>query len=150
MVETKATPPQRFPDLTLSPGVGEFGISGQLPLALAFVGGLGLYLIGWLFEDLTYWLEDEAVFIWVVLLPLWLFLSALVWRSERRGWTAGLVLALPMFTAHVFVIWLIRGRLDDDHFGIAAMVAGAALLGWLLGRGLHHGIRWRRTRTTEN
>jgi hypothetical protein len=128
----------------LSNGAGEFGLSGQLPLALALVGGLGIYLTGWLFEDLTYWLEDEAVFLWVVILPLWLLLTAVFWQTDRRGWTVGLVLALPIFVAHVFVIWLIRGRLNDDHVGIAAMVAGAALLGWIFGRVLHHAIRWRR------
>jgi hypothetical protein len=149
-IEAKAPPPRQLPDLKLSPGVAEFGFSGQLPLALAFVGGLGIYFTGWLFEDLAYWLEDKAVFIWVVILPLWLFLTALSWQTDRRAWTAGLVLAIPIFAMHIFVIWLVRGRLNDDHFGIAAMVAGTSLLSWILGRVLHHGIRWRTMRSTED
>lgn len=47
------------------------------------------------------------------------------------------------------VIWVIRGDLWDDHVGIAAMVAGASLIGWMLGRLLHGIIRLRKAYVSQ-
>ena len=105
---------------------------------------VGLYGAGWLFEDTQYWLDAGAMTIWVGLLPLWLFCVAFVWRSDRIVLVDGFLIALVLFVVHVVVMWAIRDRLWDDHFGIAGMIAGAALAGWFLGRLLHTVIRWRR------
>ena len=125
-------------------GAGEFGISSQRLLTVGIIVAFGLYVTGWLFEDTQYWLDEVAMTVWVGVLPLWLFGVALVWRSSRMVLADGLLIALVEFIVHAIVIWAIRGRLWDDHIGIAGMIAGASLAGWLLGRLLHGIIRWRR------
>ncbi len=130
--------------LRLPIGVGEFGISSQHLTTVGIVIALGLYVVGWFFEDTQYWLDEVAMTVWVGVLPLWLFGVAFVWRSDRMVLAGGLLVALVEFVAHIVIILVIRGRLWDDHVGIAGIVAGASLVGWLLGRLLHGIIRWRR------
>lgn len=130
--------------LSLPIGVGEFGISSHRLTTVGIIVAFGLYVAGWLFEDTQYWLDAVAITIWVGVLPLWLFGVAFVWRANRMVLADGLLFALVTFLVHVVVIWAIRGRLWDDHIGIAGMVAGASLAGWLLGRLMHGFIRWRR------
>ena len=128
--------------LRLPIGVGEFGISSQHLTTVGIAITIGLYVAGWFFEDTQYWLDEVAMTVWVGVLSLWLFGVAFVWRSNRVVLVGGLLIALVEFTAHVVIILAIRGRLWDDHIGIAGMVAGASLAGWLLGRLLHAIIRW--------
>ena len=119
----------------------DFGWGGWLPLVIGVMGAGALYVAGWQFEDPRYWLADEAVALWVVGVPAWLFGVALAWRAPWGAWLPGVGLAVVFFVVHLAVIWMIAGRLQDDYLGIAAMVAGAALGGWLLGRGVHALIR---------
>ncbi|MEM8861898.1 MAG: hypothetical protein AAGD96_26545 [Chloroflexota bacterium] len=130
--------------MRLPVGAGEFGISSQYLISAGIVIAFGLYGAGWLFEDTQYWLDTVAMTFWAGLLPLWLFGVAFVWRSKRMVLADGLLIALAEFVVHIVVIWAIRGRLWDDHIGIAGTIAGASLAGWLLGRLLHSTIRWRR------
>jgi hypothetical protein len=133
--------------LKLPAGVGEFGTKNSILKAVGLLLALGLYVIGWTLEDTDYWLDARAMLVWVGLLPLWLLGVALMWRSDRMVLAYGLLLALGEFIAHVAVIFTIRGNLWDDHVGIAGLVAGASLAGWLLGRLLHGVLRWRRIRS---
>jgi hypothetical protein len=70
-------------------------------------------------------------------LPAWLRLVANVWRLKRDGWVAGLAIAVPIFLLHLAIMFALRHRLNNHQAGIAALYAGAALVGWLLGRALH-------------
>ena len=105
-----------------------------------------LYAAGWLLEDTRYWLAEEAVAVWGVALPAWLFLVALSWRARWGGWLTGFAVAIPVLALHLGIMWLIEGRLNDDDVGISAMFAGAALAGWLLGRLVHYVVRRARAR----
>lgn len=129
---------------SLPKGAGEFGISNQYLITFGMAIAIGLYGAGWLFEDTRYWLNAVAMTVWVGLLPLWLLGVAFVWRSNRLVLVDGLLIALTVFITHIVIIWTVSGRLWDDHVGIAGMIAGASLAGWLLGRLLHSVIRWRR------
>ena len=133
--------------LKLPAGVGEFGTTNRVLKTGSLVLALGLYVVGWFLEDTQYWLDERAMLIWVGILPLWLFGVALMWRSNRMVLGVGLLLALGEFIAHVAVIFTIRGSLWDDHIGIASLVAGTSLAGWLLGRVLHAVLRWRSVRS---
>jgi hypothetical protein len=122
----------------LPPGAGEFGIRGWVPIAVGLAGAALLYALGWQFEDIRYWLDAKAALIWASALPAWLLLAAFLWRPKRLGWVAGLAIAAPIFLLHLAVMYALRRRLNDDQVGIAALYAGAALVGWLLGRALHY------------
>ena len=114
---------------------------------MALGGALVFYVGGWFVEDTEYWLAEAAVWLWAVSMPAWLFLTALGWRAGRGAWLSGIAFAAVLFAVHLAVMGLIDGRLRDDHLGIAAMFAGAALGGWLLGRILHNTLRraWARS-----
>ena len=127
---------------------GEFGLVGSAPLLVGIAVAALLYIVGWLLEDTRYWLAEEAVALWGVALPAWLFLVALVWRPQWGGWLAGLALAVPMLALHLGIMWLIEGRLNDDDVGMSALFSGAALAGWLLGRLVHAVVRRARARAT--
>ena len=128
----------------LPSGAGEFGISSRYLPAVGALIAFILYIVGWFFEDTQYWLDETAMTIWIGALPLWLFVITLVWRSSRGMLVGGLVISLIVFVTHVAIILMIRGRLWDDHIGIAVVVAVASLIGWFLGRLVHSIIRWRR------
>ena len=133
--------------LKLPTGVGEFGIVSRHLTTVGIVMALGLYATGWLFEDTQYWLDETAMTVWVGVLPLWLLGVAFVWRSNRTVLAYGFLVALVEFVAHNTIIVAIRGRLWDDHVGIAGIVASASMVGWLLGRLLHGIVRWRRVQS---
>lgn len=128
----------------------DFGWGGWAPLAVGAVGTVALYAAGWEREDVSYWLDAEAVALWVGAVPAWLFAVALGWRASWGAWLPGLVVAVLLFLAHLAGFWLLAGRVQDDYVGIAAMVAGAAFGGWLLGRGVHALLRraWARSQTS--
>jgi hypothetical protein len=132
--------------LNMPQGIGEFGISHNLFLVLGITIALGLYILGWLFEDKQFWLNETAMLIWVGIMPITLFVFALLWRENRKVLLSGLVFSVVIFFVHLLIIWIIRGNLWDDHVGIAAIVACSSLAGWLLGRIGHRIIRWRKTR----
>lgn len=132
--------------LNLPKGVGEFGISSNLFFVMGVTVTIVLYVLGWFFEDQQFWLNETAMLIWVGIIPIFLFGVALLWRVTRKVMLYGLAISLMVFLMHVFVIWVIRGDLWDDHVGIAAIVAGSSLAGWLLGRLGHGMIRWRNTK----
>jgi len=123
----------------------DFGIAARWWGRGGLLIGLGVYLVGWLFEDTRYMLADTAVAIWIGAVPLVLLLAAALWRASRPVWWYGVILAAVIFAFHLGVMRaLIHHRLWDDHYGIAGMVAGAAGGGWLLGRVVHLIIRrWR-------
>ena len=115
----------------------EFGFERPTLLALGLGLAAAIYAIGWWFEDTEYWLDTRAVVTWTVLLPLWLALVVFAWRPRWGQWFLGIGFALAVFAAHVGVMAVIEGRLNDDDFGISGMVAGAAFAGWCVGRILH-------------
>lgn len=121
----------------LDKNAGEFGIPGNKPLWVAILGAAVLYALGWLFEDTRYWLATEAVVIWAAAIPLWLCLVAVLWRAKHSTWLWGFAIALPILLMHVTMMWIIRGSINDDLVGIAALFSGAALVGWLVGRLVH-------------
>ena len=125
----------------VDPSAGEFGVQGWGWLGVALGGALVFYVAGWFFEDTRYWLADAAIGLWAMALPAWLFLTTLGWRAGRGAWLSGIAFAVALFVIHLAVMAIIDGRLQDDHLGIAAMFAGAALGGWLLGRTLHNALR---------
>ena len=130
----------------LAPGEGEFGFWGWWPATVAAGGAAVLYGAGWFLEDTTYWLDDRAITVWAVLLPLWLCAWAAAWRAPRRGWLPGFLIAATMFAFHMAIPWLLRNRLNDDLVGIGAAFAAGALAGWLVGRIIHFCLRWGRAR----
>jgi len=132
--------------LNLPQGIGEFGISSNLFWVIGIIIITVLYVLGWFFEDKQYWLNGKALFIWVGIMPMCLFGVALLWQVTRKVMLYGLVFSLVVFLLHIFVIWKIRGNLWDDHYGIAAIVAGSLLAGWTLGRVGHRIIRLRNAR----
>ena len=125
----------------LPPATGEFGIRGWAPIAVGLAGAALLYALGWKFEDTRYWLDVKAALIWAGALPAWLLLAAFLWRPKRNGCVVGLAIAVPIFLLHLGIMFALRHRLNDDQVGIAALYAGAALVGWLLGRALHYLVR---------
>ncbi len=120
---------------------GEFGLSGHLPLLVGLMLAAVMYAIGWILEDREYWLAPGAVAIWAAALPIWLGLVSLTWKTNRTAWPIGLAIALITLGIHLGIMWLIRGRINDDMLGIAATFAALALAGWLLGRLLHFVLR---------
>ena len=126
---------------------GEFGIQGSLPLILGLVLAGMIYATGWLLEDTLYWLAPGAVALWGALLPIWLAVVALTWRTRLAVWPIGLGIALGIMAFHLGIVWMLRQRINDDLLGIAAIYAALALAGWLLGRLLHLTLRRRRIRT---
>ena len=144
-----AAPTRRRGWPRLAPGEGEFGWPGRAPVLVGLLIAAGLYLVGWLLEDLRYWLDGRAVTVWAVVLPGWLLLVSLAWRVERRGWLTGLGLAVLMLVFHLGSMWVISGRLNDDYVGISAAFAIASGAGWGLGRLLHYWMRWRRARKQD-
>ncbi len=120
---------------------GEFGVHGWGWLIVALGGASVFYGMGWFYEDTEYWLDDAAIGLWAAALPGWLFLTALGWRAGRGEWLSGIAYATFLFVIHLGVMAFIDRRIQDDHVGIAAMFAGAALAGWLLGRLLHITLR---------
>ncbi len=144
LVPRKKRPRQIQSVFNQPPGVREFGVSSNALIKIGAIISFVLYLFGWFFEDTDYWLDEKAMIIWVGILPLWLFGVAFFWRTIRKVAFLGLVFSVVEFIVHISVILVIRGNLWDDHVGIAAMVAGASLIGWLLGRLTHGIIRSRR------
>ncbi len=132
--------------LKLPQGLGEFGLSSSKFFVMTVTITLVLYTLGWFFEDPQYWLNETTMLIWVGMIPIWLFSAALLWRTILNTILYALVASLVVFLMHILVIWAIRGNLWDDHLGIAALVAGSWLAGWLLGRLAHGLIRWRNIR----
>lgn len=123
---------------------GEFGVSGLLPLLLGLTLATALYALGWILEDREYWLAPGAVALWAAALPVWLGLVSLTWKTTRTVWPVGLAIALVLLGIHLGIMWLIRGRINDDMLGIAAIYAALGLSGWLLGRLAHFTLRRRR------
>ncbi|MFH1466952.1 MAG: hypothetical protein ABIO70_21395 [Pseudomonadota bacterium] len=109
-------------------------------LALALLAVLPLSILGWLLERPgTWWSSDAAIAVWCGLVPAWTLLCGLLWRP-RHGRVLGvfcafLLAALPFLSAVI----LRTGRLNDDAFGLAALVGGCAAGGLLLGM---LGNRW--------
>jgi len=124
--------------------VGEFGISHDRFFLIIALIIFGVYMLGWFFEDLEYWLADQAILIWMGLMPVLLLIAALVWKTNRKTLLIGLANSGLLFLLHLLIIWSIRGSLWDDHIGIAAMVAAGSFTGWLLGRLGHLLIRWKK------
>lgn len=115
----------------------DFGWKGILSLNI--IGIIFLYTLGWFFEDKEYWLDDTAIVIWAVILPLWIIVMTFFWFRKRGSILIGFILNLAIFGIHLLVIMSFRRwHFNDDYLGIAAMFAGIAFGAWILGRILHH------------
>jgi hypothetical protein len=119
-------------------------VSGLLPLVLGLTTAVVIYVVGWILEDREYWLAPGAVALWAAALPIWLGLVALTWKTPRTVWPMGLAIALTLLVVHLGIMGLIRSRINDDMFGIAAIFAGLSFCGWLLGRLGHLALRRQR------
>ena len=139
----KSSPGKRLSMFKLPSGEGEFGVSNSRFFVMGALTTAILYVLGWLFEDRQYWLDEKALWIWVGAIPIGLFCIAFLWRANHKVVMIGFAVSLVVFLAHISVIWIMRGSLWDDHVGIASMIAGASLAGWLLGRLGHGMVRWR-------
>ena len=154
---SKETPPAEFhaPAVDAAkPGkpkpdrdAGDFGFRSRTFFLTCAAIALVIYAIGWVFEDTQYWLDDRAIAVWAGILPFWLCIAAFFWRPRWGGWLAGFLFAIPIFAVHTAIPCAIRGRIQDDYVGIAAMFAGAVLGGWLLGRIFHSIVHWARRRS---
>jgi predicted nucleic acid-binding Zn ribbon protein len=133
-----------FPKLPAD--AGEFGFRGRWSLALGMGLAFVLYILGWLLEDTQYWLAPGSIAVWGAVLPIWLALTAFVWRTPRPAWLVGLAAAAALFATHLAIVWLLRSRINDDLIGIASIYAGLAFAGWLLGRWLRALLRRQRVR----
>ena len=103
---------------------------------------LALYAFGWSLEDPKYFLRTQAVVAWSGAVPLVLAITAFGWRARWGAMMLGGVVALAIAITHVGVYASLRNfRVNDDAVGIAAVFAGAALAGWLAGRGMHEWVR---------
>lgn len=119
----------------------DFGIQHPRLLVLTVLVAAVVYALGWQAEDLTYLLSQRAIFYWAGLLPACLIAAATVWKSQWGQFLPGFAISFPIFIMHITLLWLLRGRINDDDFGISALFAALALLAWLLGRLAHHYIR---------
>jgi len=119
----------------------DFGIKAVWPLNIAFFVTALLYSLGWFLEDTQYYLAAPAVTIWAVVIPLWLVVFAFIWQAQWGQWLPGFAIAFPIFFFHAYIIYRIRGSLNKDAVGMAALFALAALAGWAAGRMLHNYIR---------
>ncbi len=144
--EKALAPPLKSFFEPLPPDAGEFGLTGTIPLAAGIALAGVIYTLGWLLEDTSYWLAPGAVVVWGALLPIWLGLVALVWRTRRAAWSTGLAIAPSILAIHLGIVWILRRRINDDLLGIAAVFAGLGFAGWLLGRVLHAMLRRSRIR----
>ncbi len=131
--------------VSVNPQAGEFGWRGRVFWGLALTGIGGLYWWGWRFEDTQYWLDTRAMLVWTLALPIWLAAVACAWRTWWGAWL-GIGLGVVIFGTHLGVMVALDGHFFDDQAGIAAMIAGAGLAGWTLGRVLHGAIRRARAR----
>ena len=115
----------------------DFGWKGILYLNIT--GIIIIYSLGWFFEDTEYWLDDTAIFIWAVMLPLWIMVMTFFWFRERGAIIIGFIINLAIFVIHYIVILSFeRWHFNDDYLGISAMFAGIAFGAWILGRIFHH------------
>lgn len=131
----------------VDPEAGEFGGRGLGFWGLALAGVGTLYGWGWTLEDTQYWLDTRAMLVWTLALPVWLAAVACLWRARWGAWLAGSGLGVVVFGVHLGVMVGLDGHFFDDQAGIAAMVAGAVVGGWTLGRVLHGLIRRGRARS---
>lgn len=130
----------------LPKGVGEFGFSSKRTLAVCFLYVLGLYGLGWKYEDTRYWLDSRAMTIWVGLLPLCLFLLSVSLRGNRFTIIPGIALSVTITFFHLSVVFLVRGSINDDMLGISLIVGGGVIMAWLAGRLVHRIVRYRRVK----
>jgi len=120
--------------------VKDFGIKNFLPAILII--GIGIYIYGWYFEDTKYWLNDTAIIIWSVMLPIWIILSTIIWKNKWGAILYGIIFSIAIFIFHFLIIAYYRSwHFNDDYFGIAGMFSGIILGAWLLGRLFHSIIR---------
>ncbi|MCP5104986.1 MAG: MFS transporter [bacterium] len=118
----------------------DFGWKGILYLNI--IGIIFIYSLGWFFEDKEYWLDDTAIVLWAVILPLWIILMTFFWFRKKGTIIIGFILSLAIFGIHILLIMSFeRWHFNDDYAGIAAMFAGIALGAWILGRFFHHLVR---------
>ena len=127
------SPKTEEPEAAQNPSGGEFGIRGRWWVPLVLVGAAGVYAFGWVFEDTRYWLNDLAIAIWAGALPLWLAVGSFTWRAGGGTWVVAMTIALSILLTHLLVMWTVDRRINDDAVGIAAMFAGAALGGLVVG-----------------
>ena len=120
----------------------DFGKKGLLPIIIA--GILIFYTWGWILEDKEYWLEDKAIIVWSVMMPLWILILTFSWLKKRGALLIGLLVNTLIFGSHLLIIMIYENwHFNDDYAGIAAMFAGIAFGAWILGRFLHYLVRIR-------
>ncbi|MEM7018424.1 MAG: hypothetical protein AAF512_13915 [Pseudomonadota bacterium] len=134
----------------LASSAGDFGVRHVAWPSIGLLIASIIYMSGWLFEDTRYWLDERAILIWAGAVPFWLLLVALFWQPYWGGWLMGFAIGLPILLGHTGMMWVMDDfHFQDDHIGIAAMFAGAAFGGWMLGRLLHLIIQQARRRSLQ-
>ena len=121
-------------------GLKDFGWKALLPVNIA--GILILYIWGWILEDKDYWLEDKAIIVWSVIMPLWILIMTFFWLKKSGAVLIGFIVNILIFGSHLLIIMIYENwHFNDDYAGIAAMFAGIAFGAWMLGRFLHYLVR---------
>ena len=121
-------------------GGRSFGFSGPIYYFVILSVLAGIYGMGWVFEDPRYWLDTRAYIIWCGVVPFWMLSGALFRNSITTPILLGVGISLGLVICHLIIMTLLRGSINDDMVGMAAMVGGSALAGWLAGRFIHHRI----------
>ena len=106
------------------------------------IGIIFIYLLGWFYEDINYWLDNMAILIWAVILPLWILSLTSIWIRKKGQYLIGILVSILIFISHFSIIMYFRKwHFNDDYLGIAAMFSGIVLLAWIAGRITHYFIR---------
>ena len=124
---------------------GRFGRRGRGYLTFGLTLMVGLYALGWAFEDLRYWLDERAMAVWTGALPFAAFVWTAGWDPRWGAVWLGLGAAAALFAVHLGLCVGLRGAFQDDLAGIAALIAGA----FLGGLGLHRALEASRSRVTS-
>lgn len=120
----------------------DFGIKSKYFNLILLLGAITLYISGWIYEDLDYWLNNTAIFIWAGFLPLWLLLTNSIWQSRWGAILLGLLLSIIIFAVHVILMGYFNNwHFNDDYFAIAGLFAGISFVASFTGRGVHSIIR---------
>ncbi len=122
--------------------IKDFGAKSNWFFGLILFGVVTFYILGWFFEDTNYWLNDKAVIIWLVILPIWILTVTSVWANKWGAILYGVIISLLIFISHTIIMGYYRNwHFNDDYFGISGMFAGGVLGAWLTGRLIHYLIK---------
>ena len=132
--------------LTLKDGQAEFGVSGSMWIFSGLALTVFIYGFGWMYEDTQYWLNTNAMIVWSGLLPAWLLFFASILHGSTGRLSLGIVTGLTISLLHMAIMYLLRGRINDDMAGISIFIGALSLSAWITGRLIHRYIRLIRTK----